>query len=239
MVDCSLPINDMIKLHGMCNFIWIDHHESIINEAAGKNFNGLQKIGLAGCELCWKYFNPNIDEPLIVHLLGRYDVWDHGDYRVLPFQYGIRGIHTHPETNLHFWNHMLYEPADLSKQTLSMILHEGTIIKKYVDEENTKTMETMAFETRFTDKTLSELRVLACNRQGNSQMFDSKWDPTKHDVMVPFFWNKKGYWQVSIFSTKPDINCAEIAKFYNGGGHRGAAGFIWKLSNLPFYILLK
>lgn len=34
------------------------------------------------------------------------------------------------------------------------------------------------------------------------------------------------YWRVSLYSTKPEVDCGAIAKLLGGGGHRGAAGFI-------------
>ena len=33
-------------------------------------------------------------------------------------------------------------------------------------------------------------------------------------------------WKVSLYSTKPEIDCGAIAKTYGGGGHVGAAGFV-------------
>lgn len=86
------------------------------------------------------------------------------------------------------------------------------------------------------------LRGIACNTTtNNSQFFDSVYDPEKHDLMVAFArvsnvrWfreNEQGYpqraypWKVSIYSTKPEIDCGAIAKSFGGGGHKGAAGFI-------------
>jgi hypothetical protein len=59
----------------------------------------------------------------------------------------------------------------------------------------------------------------------SSASFDSVWDPEKHDVMVPFARMANGKWKVSLYSTKPTIDCGAIAKAFGGGGHHGAAGF--------------
>jgi hypothetical protein len=60
----------------------------------------------------------------------------------------------------------------------------------------------------------------------SSQSFDSVYDTEKHDLMVPFAKMANGKWKVSLYSTKPEIDCGVIAKTFGGGGHKGAAGFI-------------
>ena len=60
----------------------------------------------------------------------------------------------------------------------------------------------------------------------SSQSFDSVYDPEKHDLMVPFAELANGKWKVSLYSTKPEIDCGAICKTFGGGGHKGAAGFI-------------
>ena len=62
--------------------------------------------------------------------------------------------------------------------------------------------------------------------QRGSWLFKSVWDPAKHDMMCAYGRLKDGRWRVSLYSTKPEVDCAAIAKLLGGGGHRGAAGFI-------------
>ena len=62
--------------------------------------------------------------------------------------------------------------------------------------------------------------------QRGSWLFKSVWDPEKHDAMCAYGRLKDGRWRVSLYSTKPEVDCGAIAKSLGGGGHRGAAGFI-------------
>lgn len=64
----------------------------------------------------------------------------------------------------------------------------------------------------------------------NSQIFDSVYDPNKHDGMLTFAW-KKGMWTVSMYGTK-GIDLSAIAKKHGGGGHKQACGF--QCDELPF-----
>lgn len=53
-----------------------------------------------------------------------------------------------------------------------------------------------------------------------------------YDLIVPFVRRSDKLWNVSLYSTKPDVDCGTIAKSFGGGGHKGAAGFQCK--ELPF-----
>lgn len=224
MVDFSLPIEEMIRLQDESeSFYWIDHHISAIKDAEECDFNplGQRGIGRAACELTWKYFSNSSWLPKIVTLLGRYDVWDHEDPEVLPFQYGIRQYSTYPDDSA--WDVWFREFPEY-------ILTEGKIILKYADEENRKYAKGCTFETE-----LDGLRCIAVNKMlTNSKIFDSVFDPDKHDVMLTFGF-RKGGWMVSLYSQRGGVDVSIVAKAHGGGGHKGAAGF--SCDELPFNLV--
>lgn len=230
MVDFSLqPFTDMIKLRDMCHLTWVDHHETAISEARKHNFivDGKLAIGIAGCELTWRYLHPKEPVPRAVYLLGRYDVWDHDDEDTLPFQYGMREFeNTYPD-NTEFWSGV-FEHEYLWEK----IADTGRIILHYEDAQNKKFCKAYAFETE-----LNGLKGICANRGfTNSKVFDSVYNPQKHHMMITFCRLKPpaGKWTVSMYSTRDDVNCGEIAKSFGGGGHKGAAGF--QCDQLPFNI---
>lgn len=70
-------------------------------------------------------------------------------------------------------------------------------------------------------------RLICLNTlQRGSWLFNSVWDPAKHDAMCAYGQLKDGRWRVSLYSTKEEVDCGAIAKVLGGGGHKGAAGFI-------------
>ena len=70
-------------------------------------------------------------------------------------------------------------------------------------------------------------RIIAMNTlQRGSWQFNSVWDPAKYDAMCVYGQLKDGRWRVSLYSTKPEVDCGAICKSLGGGGHAGAAGFI-------------
>lgn len=80
---------------------------------------------------------------------------------------------------------------------------------------------------RVPDNVMPSYRTLACNTTVfNSQFFDGFYDPEKHDLMCAYVQLKDGRWKVSLYSTKPEVDCGVICKAFGGGGHKGATGFI-------------
>lgn len=234
MVDfCLQPFDLMEKLNSICQLIWIDHHKTAIDEAYDKGFiaRGGQLIrdGMAGCELVWEYeYQHQKTVNKAVYLLGRYDVWDHSDPETLPFQYGMRMIgDTLPGSEI--WKE-LFNNNDLTSE----IITTGKIVIEYERQQNIKFCRAYSFETAI-EKDGQSLSAICINRGlTNSQIFDSVYNPEKHDLMITFCRLKPpaGKWTVSLYSTKNEIDCGTIAKSFGGGGHKGAAGF--QCVELPF-----
>ncbi len=225
MLDFSLPKEMMIRLRGCCQkFIWIDHHKTAI-ESVGETtpegwwYEGRRVVGDAGCELTWGYLMhllPDRCDYNLVHLLGRYDVWDkeHKDWRtMLELQSGMRLHDCDPKSNL--WLNLLRDNGALSE-----IIREGAVALKYREMTDASYAKAMAFPVKF-----EGLRCIAINRaQCSSQSFESVYNPAEHDAMIAFSYNGNR-WLVSMYSDKLEVDCGAICKKHGGGGHKGAAGF--------------
>lgn len=231
MVDFSLqPFSEMEKLSSLCELIWIDHHESAIKEYDKTTFcqktKVMLEVGTGACELTYKFFYGSKNMPKSVHLLGRYDVWDHANNDALPFQFGIRQEKNTLPDNQTLWTSLF---ADIG---CSKYINEGKTILSYVNSQNEKFCSAYAFET-----ILNGFKAI-CTNKGftNSQLFNSVWDKTKYDIMITFIRIKPPAeeWRVSLYTTKKEIDCSTIAKSFGGGGHKNAAGF--QCAVLPFKI---
>jgi len=230
MADFSMqPFDGMVKLAGMCNLVWIDHHKSAIEEAHKEGFLAHEQaleIGTGACALVWEYCYPGSQLPEFIRLLAEYDVWNHSDPRTLPFQFGARLFPTIPgtEDGMRFWSDLFDDP---NLNLFENVLEKGEVVLEYQARENRKYVSACGFETR-----LDKLRCIAINKMlTNSQIFESVWDPDKYDAMLTFGY-RKGKYTVSLYSDKPNVDVSVIAKAHGGGGHKGAAGF--QCDELPF-----
>ncbi len=225
MADFSLqPFSQMLRLADRQQLVWIDHHASSMAAAqdAERDLAGRQETGRAACELCWETLFPDSPMPRGIQWLGRYDVWDHVDPAVLPFQFGMRAQgDTGPDAPV--WRQLFQEHVPWE----SRVLEEGRVVLRYLEKENSRLCETSSFETRF-----DGLAALAINRAFiDSRTFVSAWDRSRHDLMLAFYWDGRR-WRVSLYTERGDLDLGALANRYGGGGHAKAAGF--ECDDLPF-----
>jgi len=239
LIDFSIqPYADfMTLLTTSAKVVWIDHHKSAIDECLSRSMPAelnrklvrVLDVRKAGCELAWEHYYPKQRAPLAVRMLGRYDVWDHADKDVLPFQYGMRLYDMDPGSgcNRGMWSNLLDE--NLGPVSVYPRITEGKTVLRYQtreDEIGAKSCFTIEWEG---------LKWLAANRGGRgSTFFNSVWDSEQFDGMMSFAWNGET-WTFGLYSDKDEIDCGAIAKRHNGGGHPSAAGF--RTAVLPFDIL--
>ena len=238
MVDFSLPPHEMAKIRDMVgyeNFIWIDHHKTVIEdiEASGQKIKGLRRIGDAGCELTWEWFNGIKEKPRAVRMVGRYDVWDieYTDHRIrkedlFPFVTGIK-FHDPQGDSDHFW-FKLFESDEYCEQ----VINEGRICYEYQKVMFAKYCKSHSFDMVWENHRFLVVNSLNCN----SQMFEAKWDTNKYDAMLAYGYTNKN-WSVSMYTDKPGIDVGALAHKYGGGGHVQACGFT--CIELPFEDLLE
>jgi len=247
MVDfCLEPWDLMPRLQKSCkHLIWIDHHAEAIKEYENwqyfpeKKIDGCREIGLAACELTWRFFNNNAPMPKAVNLLGRYDVWDWENTPVaLEFQMGMRLLETAPE-NTGLWKALIRPLSPQVEKTLiDQIVDDGKVILRYKKQQDAIHIKSAGFVLHFAGKVW-----LAINEMfNNSQLFDALYNPTLHHGMLTFGW-RKGQWHISLYTTLEDVDCGAIATEAakrlsddrykaTGGGHKKAAGF--QCRSLPF-----
>ena len=247
VADVSLPPEDMRRLAEVSNLVWIDHHasqEGLWAELQNKQAQqGLFRIGTAACELCWEFFNPLQDAPEAVRLLGSYDVWRKDDpewEKILAFQYGCRVINNIHDPEHGPWLDLFaVEVAHIQDQKIREVVRDGRMLLRYQAEVNRRACE-LGNHVQYlfppggpyknvwqNQQSVEGFTALCCNTiVFNSQFFDGFYDPEKHDVMVPYCKLADGRWKVSLYSTKPEIDCGAICMTFGGGGYKGAAGFI-------------
>ena len=108
------------------------------------------------------------------------------------------------------------------------IIRQGKVISQYRSRENEKRARSCSFETN-----LQGVRAVAINAGlTNAHVFKGVWDPSRHDLMVTFYWMSKGSWRVTLYTDKPSVDCSVLAGKFGGGGHKAAAGF--ECRDLPF-----
>ena len=219
--DISLPLDYMFDLDTRKDFIWIDHHTSVIEPyedalATGehKALKGLRRNGTAAIELTWEFFHPDKAIPEGVKLLSLNDIFDLRDERVRPFEYAFQslGINMPDDPN---WTKLFKNELNIND-----MVEKGKAILSWIRIRNYRSVRSMSFESEYMG-----LKCICANMAyGYSEFYDSVENIHQYDFSINFYMNKQNKWNMTFYSLKPDIDVSKIAATLGGGGHKGAAG---------------
>ena len=188
--------------------------------------------------------NPHI--PLYIKYVDSWDSWKHDMPYTTEFNLGVRTDNRTPRST--FGSMFKYNSSIIDKlfsndkNDIEMIelymkvyindkIYKGKTIKAYQDIINESLCNEYGFEFNIVDNTCDEKKIYSCfalNKRGNSTMFGSRIND--YDIVVPFQFNGNQY-VYSLYTSKEDIDCCELAKKIGsmdglgGGGHQKAAGF--------------
>lgn len=237
------------------NVIWIDHHISaiekyddewldLITEATDLDgIKGLRVNGISGCALTWLYcctgWNENalqelrdtsINEEEVCKILTEdfedlshkyliyingWDIWKHDFPESEQLQIAI--------SNILSMDLIMSLDHDTNNTLLKYFIEKGKNYIEYRDMWSSGFMKRYGFETVIEDLN-GRLRPIYVANLGNanSKFFGDLIN--QYDAVVTMCFDGEK-WNFSIYSVKEDFDCSQIASYFGGGGHKGAAGF--------------
>ena len=205
-----------------CDLIWCDHHSSSMDILAKypefSNIKGIRKEGISGAGLTWMYLmGCDFDDiPLFVKYVSDFDCWQFKYEESLFFKYALES--TDYDALDIIWNKLVKDSNSKDHPLLAEMVHNGTVISKYVEKEYEAYRNAYAYESR-----IDGIKCLVVNRSCNSLVFGE----VIKDYPIVAIWAFNGEkYKYSIYSEKPDVDCSKIAERYGGGGHKGASGFV-------------
>lgn len=216
-VDVSFNDNPWVYNHP--GLIWIDHHETVVNDHP--EIPGLRRIGVGACELCWEYFFPKtVELDPIIKYLSTYDVWNKNRLNweeVLWVQLGAINKYGNDP------NPLLEDiKSGRSKEILNELMTEGHRLDDYQKSK----YKSQADQFCGYIEDFYSYRVLVLNTPSfSSQAFWSLWNPEHFDIMMPWCYSPKmKKFRISMYTEKEEIDVSVLCQKFGGGGHKGAAG---------------
>lgn len=238
LIDITFPLDVLQYIGEQINLTVIDHHISFKKQVDNYIQKGIEESKvdtskkhpslsfeyifndkLSACELGFQHYFGHI--PSIVELVGKYDTWrangtDEWEESVLPVKYYLYGCVNKPEDVNADWFKSNY-----MYQTLYEMVDTGKAIMEYERKMDESKTNSYSFER----EVFGGLKALCINTNFmSSETMITKFDKTKHDLMIGFAYNGKN-WGVSLRSIEGGVDVSELVKARNGGGHKGAAGY--------------
>lgn len=226
MVDFSLDIQQMqdIRAHAK-HFIWIDHHKSAskLSIWSDKSIEGLREIdGPAGCELAWKFFNPDKEIPYGVELVGDRDTWT--------FKHGLdtKAFHESLQTfdiDLHSGHikTIVFGAHDVIHQTIAkgcaLLEYKEALVARLYKKGHIEQWKGHRCFVGNTNTFVSDLASYAFRHDPSVEIARIK--QTK--------WAGKNWIIENSLRSQGNVDVSKIAESYGGGGHHNASGFVVKL----------
>lgn len=230
LVDISFPPEDMLSLKNLGGYkvVWIDHHISAIDsskELGYDDLEGVRRLGVGACELCWNYLYNNITAPKSIRLISAYDVWNKDrfswDKETVAFQLGLKTQYGVVYNSI---NQVFEKLIEKDSRLTADIIESGKTINTYNQKRHKTAVGTYGFPVLVAGKYRG---ICMLTSEFGSQQFNSvinNYDITicvnKRDVAEgrPF--------AISMYSeNETGLNLADYMKEnFCGGGHRTAAG---------------
>lgn len=213
IVDFCYPAATLKELLNTNNkVVVLDHHISSKDDVRSIP-EGIFDIDRSGAGISWDYFNPNEKRPKLVDYIEDGDLFK----RLLPNQerFSQRIIATP------FTIEAYDELSKRCEDNFEDILKEGDAIELYVNhlfEIVEDDYDMVVFE----GITMPAINI-ALPLTTKSQLLHRLYGRIPPIAMSYRY--DKGFWKISLRSDG-SVDCAELAKKYGGGGHKGAAGFI-------------
>jgi len=226
IVDFSLPREDMERLAAYHQLTWIDHHKTAMEEMAdiSDKWPGIRGTNEAACVLTWNYFYPDERVPLAIQLVGDRDIWRWNHQETGAFNEGLFQLNTNPR-NDRLWTPLLDDDQSL----IDEIIEHGKALREARLKAIQSSTARYGYPVHF-----EGYRTLAINMRGSGDLGEHI---RNHGYEVAYCYidnvlDGELYTFVSLYSDEVDV--AEIARHFGGGGHAGASGFHFKRGSSPF-----
>lgn len=198
---------------------WFDHHKTTLEKYDDPRYKvipGSRSIEYAGCMLVWRYgYFGSKEAPMAVQFTEDQDLFRFKfEEDTKHFVSGMGVMDPAPESDI--WQKLLSDDTTV----MADILFKGEVIQEYWKQHNKEFVARHGYERKYLDYS-----VCVINKPNPSMgAFESvRYD---YDIFAGWVYNGDVY-TVSLYSATVDVS--GLAKKYGGGGHKGAAGFTYKV----------
>jgi len=235
MVDFAPKEDNLLEIIKVAKTVTIiDHHVTAKDMLDGLNEEDVKTIfdnEESGATLTWQYFYPNTKTPEIVLDVKDRDIWE---WKRNNTKYTTEILFATPFV-LEEWLSFLYDNLKLRDEKYFQTIEAGKILLKKKEFEVEKAMKLAFPATINVNGNVFNVIVNNVSKDIESDLMNRLLieDVDKiYDFALNIKFKGNGKISMSFRSTNDRTDVSEIAKQFNGGGHRNASGGLTTISEL-------
>jgi oligoribonuclease NrnB/cAMP/cGMP phosphodiesterase (DHH superfamily) len=196
----------------------LDHHKSAAEELQGEPYATFD-MNKSGAVLAWEYFHPEEKIPEFFLRIQDRDIWT---WKFQDTKDILNGFSVLPQT-VETIDSIAFNPSITEKSALEYLKETGSSVSLYTQQQVDKIIESNA--VRFMNYKGHEIAIVNSNTQA-SEIANNLCVKFDLDYAIVWKLDKDGCVSLNFRSDNQGKNfdVSELAKFFNGGGHRNAAG---------------
>jgi oligoribonuclease NrnB/cAMP/cGMP phosphodiesterase (DHH superfamily) len=210
IVDFSYPREEILKLREKNpNLLILDHHKTAEEALKGLDY-AIFDMNRSGCGIAWDWWFPGELRPWFITAIEDRDLW------ILQYRDTRKQI-----AYISTLDYNVGSYDSLTDTDPNVAAEKGNAILQYITKYGEKAAEHCFIE----EIGGVEFPIINISYQNCSEHLDALIARRNGIRAASFFFRGKDRkWQFSLRS-RGDFDVSKIAKIYNGGGHKNAAGF--------------
>jgi nanoRNase/pAp phosphatase (c-di-AMP/oligoRNAs hydrolase) len=217
ILDFSYDKQTLMDLKKETDVVVLDHHKTAEKDLQGVGFAQFD-MNRSGAMMAWEYFHPEKEIPMMIRYIQDRDLWKFDLKLTKEFHLGISML---PQM-FEVWD--VANVDDITRSGGAILSYQNMLIERIISscvfEQNVSSLYGVELDESYNIAMVnsgvleSEIGDVLLNRFTGAD-FALVWYKTKDKKI-----------KVSLRSRNERADVSEIAKKFNGGGHRNASGFI-------------
>jgi len=222
IVDINFPKNIIDKLRMYTkNLLIIDHHHTYYDEHIGQDYI-IQDKRYSAIYLTWKTFFPKQPVPKLIKYIQDHDIMSHKFKNTEPFMlaFDVYYERINPN-NFPSWKKLFND------KEIDRLVYEGYFMSQYKQKLLSKNKH-IVYERKWGKYKIGMANYGMVGLTSDMGNYLSENKPYLDFILLWSFHYKDKENRVVLRTRKKGIDVSEVAKKFGGGGHPGAASFVWK-----------
>jgi nanoRNase/pAp phosphatase (c-di-AMP/oligoRNAs hydrolase) len=216
ILDFSYDKQTLLELKKKADVVVLDHHKTAEKDLQGLSFAQFD-MERSGAMMAWEYFHPEKEVPLMIQYIQDRDLWKFDLKLSKEFHLGISSI---PQV-FEVWD--VASVDDLTRSGSAILSYQSSLVERIASASVVESLDSLYGHPLGRSYNVVSVNSGVLESEVGDALLHKF--PDAHFALI-WYRTKEGKTKVSLRSEKGKTDVSEIAKFFSGGGHPSASGFV-------------